>query len=82
MMDSRSGPAVETTKSPAKPERRSSTRAALSFLAVSPVMITAPVRVSLGVKPARLNSPSTRRATASASIMVLVFRGVECTSPL
>jgi hypothetical protein len=52
MMASRSGPAVETTNSPAKPLSFSSTRAEFSFRALSPVMITAPVSVSAGVKPA------------------------------
>ena len=49
MMDSRSGPAVETTNSPAKSERACSTAAEFSLRADSPVMMTAPVWVSAGV---------------------------------
>ena len=43
---SRSGPAVATTKSPAIPLSAASTSLAFSFLAVSPVIITAPVDTS------------------------------------
>ena len=50
-MDSRSGPAVATTKSPAKADRAASTWRAFSFRAVSPVMITAPVATSSLRKP-------------------------------
>ena len=75
--DSRSGPAVATTKSPARSERASSTSLAFSFRAVSPVMITAPVRTSSGVMPAAWYSSRTIFFTASASISVLDFRGVK-----
>ena len=49
MMDSRSGPAVETTNSPAKSDKACSTDAEFSLRADSPVMMTAPVWVSAGL---------------------------------
>ncbi len=76
IMASRSGPAVLTTNSPAKPLSFWSTRAEFSFLALSPVMITAPVPVSAGVKPAFRNSSATISLTASPSIRDRVRRGV------
>ena len=81
MMASRSGPAVETTNSPAKPLSFSSTRAEFSFRALSPVMITAPVSVSAGVYPAFWNSPATSSRTRSPSIRLWFTRGVVWISP-
>ena len=75
--DSISGPAVATTKSPARSDRASSTSLAFSFRAVSPAMITAPVRSISGVMPAAWYSSRTIRLTASASISVAERRGVK-----
>ena len=82
MMDSRSGPAVETTKSPAKPLSSESTAAAFSFRADSPVMITAPVSTSAGRKPARPYSRATISRTPAPSMRTGLFRGVVWTCPL
>ena len=75
--DSRSGPAVATTKSPAMSDRAASTSLAFCFRAVSPVMITAPVWISLGLMPPAAYSRRTMSFTASASISVGDFRGVK-----
>ena len=80
MTDSRSGPAVETTNSPARTLSRSSTAAAFSFRADSPVMITAPVSTSAGVKPARRYASSAMRPTASPSTSTGESSGVRYTS--
>ncbi len=48
IIPSRSGPAVATTKSPANILKFCKTSLAFSFLAVSPVIITAPVFTSSG----------------------------------
>ena len=77
MMDSRSGPAVETTKSPAKPLSSESTAAAFSFRADSPVMITAPVAISPLAKPDFRYSSSTMAFTPWASITTSDSRGVK-----
>ncbi len=50
--DSRSGPAVDTTKSPANTLSSSRTMEAFSFLADSPVMMAAPVSTCAGTTPA------------------------------
>ena len=76
-MDSRSGPAVATTKSPANSDRAESTSRAFSFRAVSPVMITAPVSTWAGEKPDLRYSPATMSRTPAASITVSDSRGVK-----
>ncbi|CUQ14429.1 Uncharacterised protein [Flavonifractor plautii] len=76
-MDSRSGPAVATTKSPANWERAESTSRAFSLRAVSPVMITAPVSTCSGAKPDFRYSSATMVRTPSASITVSESRGVK-----
>ena len=76
-MDSRSGPAVATTKSPAKADRADSTSLAFSFRAVSPVMITAPVAISPLAKPDFRYSSSTMARTPWASITASDSRGVK-----
>ena len=76
MMASRSGPAVDTTNSPAKPLSFSSTSAEFSFRALSPVIITAPVSVSAGVNPALANSAATISRTRSPSIRDRFSSGV------
>jgi hypothetical protein len=80
--DSRSGPAVETTKSPAKSESRASTAAAFSFRADSPVMITAPVSTCSGRYPAAAYSAATISRTASESIRAASSSGVVYTTLL
>ncbi len=67
---SKSGPAVATTKSPAIPLSAFKTSLAFDFLAVSPVIITAPVDIAAGDIPAFLYSSSTIFFTACASISV------------
>ena len=52
IMDSKSGPAVATTKSPANSESLSVINLAFSFSADSPVIITAPLSTSSGRIPA------------------------------
>ena len=76
-MDSRSGPAVATTKSPAKADRAERTWRAFSFRAVSPVMMTAPVDTCPGEKPEARYSSATMARTPSASMTVSERRGVK-----
>ena len=76
-MDSRSGPAVATTKSPAKAERAERTSRAFSFRAVSPVMMTAPVWTSSRRSPAFSYSSATMSRTPAASMTVSERRGVK-----
>ena len=80
--DSKSGPAVATTKSPAISLSAHSTSLALSFLAVSPVIITAPVCKSLGFILAFRYSPATIAFTFSASILETLSKGVKYISLL
>ena len=74
---SRSGPAVATTKSPAIPLKAFNTSFAFDFLAVSPVIITAPVDIEDGVIPAFLYSSSTIFFTPWESISVWLTNGVK-----
>ena len=75
--DSRSGPAVATTKSPLSAESAESSWLAFFLRAVSPVMMIAPVFTMAGVIPARLYSSVTILFTASASISVDESSGVK-----
>lgn len=79
MTDSRSGPAVATTKSPGSALSARSTSSALSVRAVSPVMMTAPLRTSCGVAPAARYSASTSARRAGASMRAGASRGVRWT---
>ena len=76
-MDSRSGPAVATTKSPANSESAARTSRAFSFRAVSPVMMTAPVWTWSLRSPARRYSSATMSRTPRASMTVSDSRGVK-----
>ena len=75
--DSRSGPAVATTKFPAVSERASVTERALLFRELSPVIITAPVVSISGVRLAFLYSDITMSLTLSPSISFSDSRGVK-----
>ena len=75
--DSRSGPAVETTNSPAKPESDFRSTAAFSLRAASPVTITAPVPTSDGAKCARPYSVATILRMPSPSSRTALRRGVK-----
>ena len=74
---SKSGPAVATTKSPAIPLNVSKTSFAFSFLAVSPVIITAPVDTSSYLIFAFLYSFSIIFFTFFVSITVSDINGVS-----
>ena len=76
-MDSRSGPAVATTKSPANSDRAESTSWAFSFRAVSPVMMTAPVSTWDLSKPDLPYSSATMAPTPAPSMTVSDRRGVK-----
>ena len=76
-MDSRSEPAVATTKLPARPLRLRSTVSAFSLRAVSPVMMTAPAEIAFRSTPARAYSRSTILRTPSASMVVGERSGVK-----
>ena len=78
--DSMSGPAAETTNSPATPESSLTIASAFSLRADSPVMITAPVLTSSGRNPAFRYSLSTSSLVAAASIWNRSVSGVKCGS--
>ena len=82
MMDSRSGPAVETTKSPAKPLSSSSSGGGWSCGGDSRVISTAPGPRWGGRKPARPYSRATISRTPAPSMRTGLFRGVVWTCPL
>ena len=77
MADSRSGPAVSTTKSPARPLNRSRTRAAFLLRAASPVMMTAPVASWSGRRPQAAYSSATSVRRASPSMVQGFSMGVR-----
>ena len=82
MIDSRSGPAVATTKSPANSESFSVMSLAFSLSADSPVIMTAPLSTSSGVIPAFLYSVSMISLILSPSSCSSEIRGVIYTGLL
>src|SRR5207302_2121549 len=71
------GPADAQMNLPESAEKNSAIGRAFSFLSASPVITTAPVSISLGVKPASAYAWWMNWVTLSVSIWVPVMYGVS-----